>query len=45
MNDRVAAPSLGLDDDIAWPEDAVEVARIGEAPGPVLHQPLVFTPC
>lgn len=33
MNDRVAAPSLGLDDDIAWPEDAVEVARIGEAWG------------
>lgn len=33
MNDRVAAPSLGLDDDVAWPEDAVEVARIGEAWG------------
>ncbi len=33
MNDRVAAPSAGLDDDIAWPEDAVEVARIGEAWG------------
>lgn len=33
MNDRAAAPSAGLDDDIAWPEDAVEVARIGEAWG------------
>ena len=33
MNDRVASPSLGLDDDVAWPEDAVEVARIGEAWG------------
>ncbi|MDO9006162.1 MAG: ribosome maturation factor RimM [Aquabacterium sp.] len=33
MNDRVAAPSLGLDDEVAWPEDAVEVARIGEAWG------------
>ncbi len=33
MNDRVAAPSTGLDDDVAWPEDAVEVARIGEAWG------------
>jgi len=33
MNDRVAVPSMGLDDDVAWPEDAVEVARIGEAWG------------
>jgi 16S rRNA processing protein RimM len=33
MNDRVATPSVGLDDDVAWPEDAVEVARIGEAWG------------
>lgn len=33
MNDRAAAPASGLDDDIAWPEDAVEVARIGEAWG------------
>ncbi|RZI85273.1 MAG: 16S rRNA processing protein RimM [Rubrivivax sp.] len=33
MNDRVAAPAVGLDDDVAWPEDAVEVARIGEAWG------------
>jgi 16S rRNA processing protein RimM len=33
MNDRATVPSAGLDDDIAWPEDAVEVARIGEAWG------------
>ncbi|WP_290659687.1 ribosome maturation factor RimM [Aquabacterium sp.] len=33
MNDRVAVPSMGLDDEVAWPEDAVEVARIGEAWG------------
>ena len=33
MTDRAASPSLAPSDDLAWPDDAVEVARIGEAWG------------